>query len=640
MDFKGGFGSPGLFFVFYLCIMCGIVWLRLLKPLESYPSAVWGLRKVSLLLQKQRNRGQDGAGLLTYKAQVPAGRPYFYTKKLVQPSPPWRFLVEQIWEEWEAWEKNDHSPYHFPFVGEGYLAHLRYGTFSGYGLEDAHPVIRLNSWPSRTLAIAGNFNLTNTEELFNRLVEMGQHPLHRGDTYTILERMGHFLDEEVEALYQQAKAKGYSKSEASEYIKEHFPIARWLGRSARRWDGGYVIAGWVGNGWGFVMRDPLGIRPAYYLVTEEALAVASEAAALHNVFGVPPEKVQELPPGHLLTVSPTGEWRIEPFTETTSKPTRCSFERIYFSRGNSPHIYTERKTLGALLAHEIARALDYRFEHVIFTYIPNTSQAAFWGLLKELENILILRQFRQIQSQKLSEEELRSLLQQRIRAEYLVWKDTQSRTFISSPHLRKEMSRYTYDVIYNIVTPEKDTLVCLDDSIVRGTTLQETLLQTLGKLRPARLIIASSAPQIRYPDFYGIDMASLHDLIAFQAAIALLKEYNLTEVLDQTYALCRRTYGTEEFLRNNYVKAIYAPFTEAQIAAKIAELVRPPQWEVPLTIIYQPVENLSKALPNHRGDWYFTGNYPTPGGYRQVNLSFMQFYEGKVQRRAYETEPL
>lgn len=617
--------------------MCGIVWLRLLRPIEEYDSPVWGLQKVALLLQKQRNRGQDGAGILTYKASTPAGKPYLHTRKLIKPAPPWKFLMEEIWQQWELWQKEGKPPYEFPFVGEGYLAHLRYGTFSGYGLEDTHPVIRLNSWPSRSLAIAGNFNLTNAEELFDRLIEMGQHPIHRGDTYTIVERMGHFLDETVEALYREAKSQGYSKADASAYIRERFPMAEWLGRSARRWDGGYVIAGWLGNGWGFVLRDPLGIRPAYYLATNEALAVASEAAALHNVFGVPPSSVQELPPAHALIAAPDGTWRIEPFTEPAPKPTRCSFERIYFSRGNSPHIYTERKSLGALLAHEIARAIDYAFDRTIFTYIPNTSQAAFWGLLKELENILILRQFRQIQSQQLSEEELRALLQQRIRAEYLVWKDTQSRTFISSPELRHAMSRHTYDVIYNIVEPEKDTLVCLDDSIVRGTTLRETLLRTLGRLRPARLIIASSAPQIRYPDFYGIDMASLNDLIAFQAAIALLREYNLTEILDNTYALCKRSYGTEEFTRNNYVKAIYAPFTEAQIAAKVAELVRPPELEVPLTIIYQPVENLQKALPNHRGDWYFTGNYPTPGGYRQVNLSFMQFYEGKVQRRAYET---
>ena len=620
----------------YLCFMCGVIWLRLLKPIDAYDSPVWGLRKVALLMQKQRNRGQDGAGLLTYKAHAPAGKPYFYTKKLVKPAPPWKFLLEEVWQAWESWEAQKADPYEFPFVGEGYLAHLRYGTFSGYGLEDTHPVVRLGSWRSRSLAIAGNFNLTNAEELFQRLQELGQHPLHRGDTYTILERMGHFLDEFVEELYQEAKNQGYSKAEANTYIQERFPVAAWLERSARRWDGGYVIAGWLGNGWGFVLRDPLGIRPAYYLVTEEALAVASEAAALHNVFGVPPERVQELPPAHALVVNPEGKWQIERFTEPAPKPTRCSFERIYFSRGNSPHIYTERKTLGALLAPEIARAIDYNFDRTIFTYIPNTSQAAFWGLLKELENILILRQFRQIQSQNLSEEDLRALLHQRIRAEYLVWKDTQSRTFISSPDLRRAMSRYTYDVIYNIVEPEKDTLVCLDDSIVRGTTLRETLLKTLGRLRPARLIIASSAPQIRYPDFYGIDMASLHELIAFQAAVALLKEYNLTEVLDHTYALCQRAYGTEDFSRNNYVKAIYAPFTEAQIAAKIAELVRPADFTVPLTIIFQPAENLQKALPNHRGDWYFTGNYPTPGGYRQVNLSFMQFYEGKVQRRAYD----
>jgi amidophosphoribosyltransferase len=448
--------------------------------------------------------------------------------------------------------------------------------------------------------------------------------------------MGHFLDEYVESLYQEAKQQGLNKADATSYIAERFPLREWIGRSARRWDGGYVIAGFLGNGWGFVLRDPLGIRPAYYLATEEALAMASEAAALHNVFGVMPSQVKELPPGHALIVSPAGEWEVVPFTEPASKPARCAFERIYFSRGNSPHIYQERKTLGALLAPEIARILDYRFDKVIFTYIPNTSQAAFWGLLKELENLLILRQYKRIQKEKLSEEDLKELLQQRIRAEYLVWKDTQSRTFISAPELRTEMSRYVYDVIYNVVKPGEDALVCLDDSIVRGTTLRQTLLRTLARLQPTHLIIASSAPQIRYPDFYGIDMASLSDLIAFQAAVALLREYNMEEVLEHTYHLCKRAENTDEITSINFVKAIYAPFTEAQIAAKVAELVKPPELTCPLTIVYQPVENLPKALPNHRGDWYFTGNYPTPGGYLQVNRAYMQFYEGRVTARAYE----
>jgi len=616
--------------------MCGVVWLRLLKPLSSYPSPVWGLKQVSLLLQKQRNRGQDGAGLLTYKAHAAPGSPYFFRKRLVEPAPPWKFLVEEIWKAWEEHQQKGADPYAFPFVGEAYLAHLRYGTFGGYTLDETHPVIRQNSWPSRSLAIAGNFNLTNAQELFDRLVELGQHPLYRSDTYTILERMGHFLDAYVEALYQEAKAKNLSKSEATAYITEHFPLVEWIARSARRWDGGYVIAGFLGNGWGFVMRDPLGIRPAYYLVTPEVIAVASEAAALHNVFGVLPSQVQELPPGHVLAVNPQGRWEVTPYTEPAPKPTRCAFERIYFSRGNSPHIYQERKALGALLAHEIARLLDYNFEKVIFTYIPNTSQSAFWGLLKELENILVLRQYKKLQSFTPTEEELKAILSQRIRAEYLVWKDTQSRTFISAPELRNELSRHVYDVIYGVVRPGEDTLVCLDDSIVRGTTLRQTLLRTLAQLQPAHLIIASSAPQIRYPDFYGIDMASLGDLIAFQAAVALLKEYHMEEVLTRTYELCRSAEGTPDFTTTNYVKAIYAPFTEAQIAAKIAELVRPPELECPLTLIFQPVENLSKALPNHRGDWYFTGHYPTPGGYAQVNRAFMQFYEGRVAQRAYE----
>ncbi|MCS7162880.1 MAG: amidophosphoribosyltransferase [Bacteroidia bacterium] len=617
--------------------MCGVVWLRLRQPLETYPTPLWGLQKVSLLLQKQRNRGQDGAGLLTLKLTVPPGRPYFFRRRLITPNPSWKFLIEGIWAEWEAWEKAQKPLQDFPFLGEAYLAHLRYGTFGGYTLEETHPVLRRGSWRARALAIAGNFNLTNVDELFQRLIEIGQHPISRSDTYTILERLGHFLDEIVEALYLEAKGQGLSKVEASTYIASRFPIYEWLARSARRWDGGYVIAGWIGNGWGFVMRDPWGIRPAYYLALPEVLAVASEAAALHNVFGVSPSAVCELPPGHALTVAPDGTWQVQPFAQAAPKPSRCSFERIYFSRGNSPHIYTERKTLGALLAHEIARLLDYKFDRVVFTYIPNTAQSAFWGLIKELENILASEQLRQLRSGSLSEEEWRRLLPQRIRAEYLIWKDTESRTFISAPALRTSMARHVYDVIYDVLEPGQDTLVCLDDSIVRGTTLRETLLRTLLRLRPARLIIASTAPQLRYPDFYGIDMAALGDLIAFRAAVRLLEEHHLTEILHHTYALCQRAYGTEAFVQNNFVKAIYAPFTEAQIAAKIAELVKPPEMDIPLILVFQPIQNLSKALPNHRGDWYFTGDYPTPGGYRQVNLAFMQFYEGKLQRRAYET---
>ncbi|MCS6790079.1 MAG: amidophosphoribosyltransferase [Bacteroidia bacterium] len=448
--------------------------------------------------------------------------------------------------------------------------------------------------------------------------------------------MGHFLDEFVEHLYQEAKNKGLSKKEATEYIRKHFPTTAWLGRSARRWDGGYVIAGWIGTGWGFVIRDPLGIRPACYFASEEVVAVASEAAALQNVFQTTSAQVQELPPAHALIVSPTGQWSIERFTEPAPQSLSCSFERIYFSRGNNPAIYQERKALGALLAHEIARILDYDLEKVVFTYIPNTSQVAFWGMLQELERLLRERLLTSLEGKPLTREALQRIAQLRLRAETLIWKDTQSRTFISAPSARIEMSRHVYDVVSDSIRPHEDTLVCLDDSIVRGTTLRETLLRTLARLQPARLIIASSAPQLRYPDFYGIDMASLHDLVAFQAAIHLLQETGQEGVIHATYHRCREAYGTADFSRINFVQAIYAPFTEAQIAARIAQLVRSPELEIPLMIVYQPIRNLAQALPHHRGDWYFTGNYPTPGGYEQVNRAFMQFYEGKVQQRAYE----
>jgi amidophosphoribosyltransferase len=564
-----------------------------------------------------RNRGQDGAGLLCYKGEVAPGQPYFSLRRRVEPLPSWRFLVQEVWQEWDTWLKAEKPPETFPFAGVGYLAHLRYGTFGGYSLEETHPVLHLASWPARSLAIAGNFNLTNTPELFERLLDLGQHPLYSSDTYVILERMGHYLDSYVETLYQQAKAQGLSKREATTYIREHFPVREWLARSARRWDGGYVIGGFTGTGWGFVLRDPAGIRPAYYYADEEVIVVASEAAALHNVFATDLSEVHELPPGHALIATPDGQWDIQPFVETLPTPARCTFERIYFSRGNSPNLYQERQHLGRLLANEVFKRLSDNLTHVVYTYVPNTSETAFLGLIQEMARLYAQQGHP-------------------LRAEKLIWKDAEGRTFIASPTLRKDLSTSAYDVVLGIVQPE-DTLVCIDDSIVRGTTLRQTLLPTLARLRPARLLFLSSAPQIRYPDFYGIDMSSLEELIAFQAVIALLKETHQTDLLEHTYHLCKRAEGTDEFYQTNFVRALYAPFSEAQIAAKIAELVTPPGFAIPLEIIFQPVENLRRVFTRHTGAWYFTGQYPTPGGYAQVNRAFLLFYEARSPRRTYET---
>ncbi len=597
--------------------MCGLVWLRLRRPVEAYESAMWGLRKATLLLSKMRNRGQDGAGLLCYKGEVAPGQPYFSLRRRVEPLPSWRFLVQEVWQEWDTWLKAEKPPVAFPFAGVGYLAHLRYGTFGGYSLEETHPVLRLASWPARSLAIAGNFNLTNTPELFQRLLDLGQHPLYSSDTYVILERMGHYLDAYAEQLYQQAKARSLSKREATAYIRDHFPIREWLARAARRWDGGYVIGGFIGTGWGFVLRDPAGIRPAYYYADEEVIVAASEAAALHNVFTTDLSGVQELPPGHALITTPDGHWDIQPFVETLPAPARCTFERIYFSRGNSPNIYQERQHLGRLLAGEVFKRLSDNPAHVVYTYVPNTSETAFLGLIQEMARLYAHHGHP-------------------LRAEKLIWKDTEGRTFIASPTLRKDLSTSAYDIVLGIVQPH-DTLVCIDDSIVRGTTLRQTLLPTLARLRPARLLFLSSAPQIRYPDFYGIDMSSLEELIAFQAVIALLKETHQVDLIEHTYHLCKRAEGTDEFYQTNFVRALYAPFSEAQIAAKIAELVTPPGFTIPLEIIFQPVENLRRVFSRHTGAWYFTGQYPTPGGYAQVNRAFLLFYEARSLRRTYET---
>jgi amidophosphoribosyltransferase len=599
--------------------MCGLVWLRLRWPLSAYESPVWGLQKATLLLSKMRNRGQDGAGILCYKGEVPPGQPYFHLRRRITPLPSWRFLVQEIWEEWEAWQKTHQAPEAFPFVGVGYLAHLRYGTFGGYTLEETHPVMRLSSWPAKSLTIAGNFNLTNTPALFERLLELGQHPLYSSDTYIILERMGHFLDKYVEELYQEAKERGLSKREATAYIRDRFPVGDWLARSARRWDGGYVIGGFVGMGWGFVLRDPAGIRPAYYYADDRVIAVASEAAALHNVFGTELSQVQELPPGHALIANPAGEWEIRPTTEHLPPPARCTFERIYFSRGNSPNIYQERQHLGRLLANEVYKRISHHPSQVVYTYVPNTSETAFLGLIQEMTRLYAQN------GHPLP-----------LRAEKLIWKDAEGRTFIASPILRKDLSTSAYDVVLGIVKPQ-DTLVCIDDSIVRGTTLRQTLLPTLARLRPARILFLSSAPQIRYPDFYGIDMSSLEELIAFQAVIALLRETHQTELLEHTYQLCKKAQNTEEFYQTNFVRALYAPFTETQIAAKIAEMVTPPGFDIPLEIIFQPVENLPRLFTRHTGMWYFTGQYPTPGGYAQVNRAFLLFYEARATRRTYET---
>ncbi len=586
--------------------------------MESYPTALWGLRKATLLLSKLRNRGQDGAGMLCYKGPVPAGQPYFHLRRRIMPLPSWRFLVQDLWSEWEEWQHQARKVEDFPFVGVGYLGHLRYGTFGGYSLEETHPVVRQHSWPSRSLAIAGNFNLTNTPELLQRLLDLGQHPVYSSDTYTILERIGYYLDEYVGLLHEEAKGNGLTKKEAMTYIGKRFPIMEWLGRVARRWDGGYVIGGFTGTGWGFVVRDPWGIRPAYYYADEAVVAVASEAAALQNVLAEDPSQVQELPPGQALICTPEGDWFIAPFTEGETPPSRCTFERIYFSRGNSANIYQERQRLGALLATEVYQRIQAKPSRAVFTYVPNTSEVAYLGLIKELERIYV-REGHPLP----------------LRAEKLIWKDTEGRTFIASPTLRKELGVSAYDIVAGILQAE-DTLVCIDDSIVRGTTLRQTLLPTLARLRPARIVFVSSAPQIRYPDFYGIDMSSLEELIAFQAVIALLRERGQEALIEHTYKLCTGAQGQEAFSRTNFVRALYAPFTEAQIATKIAELVKPPQWTIPLEIIFQPVENLVRAFAKHTGSWYFTGEYPTPGGYVQVNRAFMLFYEARSYRRTYE----
>ena len=620
---------------------CGIALLRLKKPLQhyidTYGTAFYGLNKMYLLMEKQHNRGQDGAGLANIKLDVDPGHRYISRLRSVDSRPIQDIFARAMgrFEGLTGEELRDAERLQrdFAFTGEVFLAHLRYGTFGKNEVENCHPFLRQNNWRTRNLVVAGNFNMTNTDELFAKLVALGQHPKEMADTVTVLERIGHFLDEENQRLYDHFKEEGLEKPAISEAIGEHLDLETVLQRAARSLDGGYVMCGMVGHGDAFVMRDPNGIRPAFWYEDDEVVVVASERPVIQTAFNVDADAVTELEPGHALIVKRNGETackRVRPEAPRTA----CSFERIYFSRGNDRDIYEERKELGRLIVPKVMEAVEHDLDHTVTSFIPNTAEVSFYGLIKGLEDYLNQSKIARILGlgSNPDADEVHAILTERPRIEKIAIKDAKLRTFITEDKSRDDLVAHVYDITYGTVTPGVDNLVVIDDSIVRGTTLKRSILRILDRLEPRRIVVVSSAPQIRYPDCYGIDMAKLGDFVAFQAAVALIRERGLDHILEETYAKCKAQIELPKEQNTNQVQAIYAPFTEDEISDKVSELLTPQGMKSEVKIIFQPLENLHKACPNHTGDWYFSGNFPTPGGHKVVNRAFVYYMEGRSER--------
>ena len=618
---------------------CGIALIRLLKPLdfykEKYGTAFYGINKMYLMLEKQHNRGQDGAGLASIKLDMQPGERYISRIRSNEAQPVQDIFTrinQRINEGFKANPslKDDVTlqKRELPYIGEVIMGHVRYGTFGKNSIENVHPFLRENNWMYRNLIMAGNFNMTNVNELFQNLVRLGQHPKDKTDTVIVMEGIGHFLDDEVEELYRKLKEEGYTKQEASPFIAERLNIERILKRAAKYWDGGYAMEGMIGNGDAFVLRDPAGIRPAFYYQDEEVVVVASERPAIQTVFNVKYENIRELPPGNAIIIKKSGEIAIkEILTPTVRKA--CSFERIYFSRGSDRDIYRERKMLGKLLFPRVAQAIDHNLKDTVFAYIPNTAETSYLGLIEEAEQYLNEQKAKQLAVAEKSE--IPVILSQRVRTEKVAIKDVKLRTFITEDSSRDDLVAHVYDITYGSVQ-KGDNLVIIDDSIVRGTTLKKSILSILGRLEPKKIIIVSSAPQIRYPDCYGIDMARLEDLVAFQAALALHKERGTYHIIKEVYEKCLTQVALSDDKVVNYVKEVYAPFTDEEISDKIRDLLLPKDFTSEVEVIFQTVDSLHKACPENLGDWYFTGDYPTDGGNRVVNRAFINFYEGNKER--------
>ncbi len=622
---------------------CGIALLRLKKPLEfykeKYGSAFYGIHKMYLLMEKQHNRGQDGAGFASIKLDVDPGERYI-SRVRSNDAQPIRDVFAQINERINE-EMAENPAYadnvalqkkHIPYIGELFLGHVRYGTFGKNSIESVHPFLRQNNWMHRNLIIAGNFNMTNVTELFNSLIELGQHPKEMADTITVMEKIGHFLDDEVTDLYQECKEKGLSKRDASPVIADKLDITRILKRASKGWDGGYAMAGLFGHGDAFVFRDPAGIRPAYFYEDDEIVVVASERPVIQTVFNVDFDKVQELQPGHALIIKKNGNVTEEEIITPTVKKA-CSFERIYFSRGSDTEIYQERKTLGKLILPAVLDAIENDTDNTVFSYIPNTAETSFYGMVEAAQDFLNQRKNNYILENRntLTRETLQELLSVKIRTEKVAIKDAKLRTFITEDSSRDDLVAHVYDVTYGVIKPT-DNLVIIDDSIVRGTTLKMSIIKMMDRLKPKSIVIVSSAPQIRYPDCYGIDMAKLEGLVAFRAALELLRERNLYHIVDEVYKKCKVQEKHKDTDVVNYVTEIYAPFEPQEVSDKIAQMLTSNEVKANVKIIFQTVENLHIACPKNLGDWYFTGDYPTPGGNRVVNKAFMNFYEGKDAR--------
>lgn len=625
---------------------CGIALLRLKKPLEyyldKYGSALWGLNKMHLLMEKQHNRGQDGAGIANIKLDMQPGERYISRIRSVKKNPT-QDIFDQINAKFKA--IYDENPEHLNdikylkenvgFTGEVFLGHLRYGTYGRNSIESCHPFLRQSNWMTRNLVVAGNFNLTNVDELFGTLVELGQHPKEKSDTVTVMEKIGHFLDVENDELYAHYKALGYAKTDIYERIQHEIKIDKILKKASERWDGGYAMAGLLGHGTAFVLRDPNGIRPAFWYEDDEICVVASERPVIQTAFNLKEEQIQELQPGHALIIEKKGEVK-EIEINAPKEIKKCSFERIYFSRGSDSDIYKERKALGRLIVQDVLESVGHDYDNSVFSFIPNTAEVSFYGLIKGLEEALNTDKIKQLAALggTASTEQISEIVNRRARIEKIAIKDAKLRTFITQDDSRDDLVAHVYDITYGSVRRGTDNLIVIDDSIVRGTTLRQSILRILDRLGPKKIVVVSSAPQIRYPDCYGIDMAKMGDFIAFEAAISLLRESGQAQVIDNVYKAALEQVQLPKEQVKNVVKEIYAPFTDKQISAQIAKMLTPAGINAEVEIIYQSVENLHIACPGHLGDWYFTGDYPTPGGNKVVNRAFINWME-KRNERAY-----
>ncbi|MDR0534702.1 MAG: amidophosphoribosyltransferase [Verrucomicrobiales bacterium] len=630
---------------------CGVAFVRLLKPLsyyyEKYNSPLWGLFKLYLLMEKQHNRGQDGAGVAAVKLNTSPGYPYIFREREMKRNSLDR-IFKKLFGQYDAMVKAGtvHPEFaqtvkdNFDYGAEIYLGHLRYGTSGGYNISACHPYFRRSNWPTKNLVLAGNFNITNNEELNKRLVNHGQHPIFSTDTQTLLEEIGFYLDQEHDAIYRKLRDQGLEGTDIAQGISDQLNLVDIIKNASRPWDGGYSLIGAVGNGDAFALRDPVGIRPLFYFANDEVVAFASERAPLMTVFDQEFKDIQEAKPGHVYVIKKTGEFSIGEYHEPAPQKS-CSFERIYFSRGNDQEIYRERKRLGALLSEQILQEINHDFDHSVFSFIPNTAEIGYYGLLESLR----LRRRLEVRDDilkasrqgTLTEDFLDSLiLRGWPRTDKVANKDIKLRTFISQESDRNQLASHVYDITYGTLNPD-DTLVCVDDSIVRGTTLKNSVIKILARLNPKKILIASTSPQIRYPDCYGIDMSELGKFIAFQAVVALLKDTGQTELLQEVYRDCVAQSGKPDVQLQNHVKRIYDRFTTQQISEKISQLVTPKleNWHGEVKLVFQTVENLHKALPNHSGDWYFTGKYPTPGGYKVLNRAYINYYENSSGKRSY-----